>query len=300
MITTIFTPAGYATSYILNATKYKDRVIISEEGLGMPSIEYITQRGPFQHGESMVDYFLHPRTIQYIIRHKFCSYQAYINGRAEILDQFRPNKAPVGTFGVLKRHYPDGSKRYINVMIEEGPNFAPHRGGWDEWAYDETIRFVAHDPIWYDPTYRTIALTDATQEEHLVFPITFPILFGVTVFTVVPGIYAVNNQGNWLDYPTIVIQGPITNPSITNMTTGETLALNTTIPDSYSAVFTLEYGNKRVFLNTGEDLMPYITEDSDLTTFHIDPGINVLIGSGIDTSPLTYFEVRWHDRYIGV
>ena len=177
MITTIFTPAGYANNYILNATKLKERVIISEEGLGMPSIEYVTQRGPFQHGESMVDYFLHPRIIQYIIRHKYCNYQAYINGRYELLDQLRPNKAPVGTFGVLKRHYPDGSRRYIKVMIEEGPGFAPHRGGWDEWAYDETIRFIAHDPIWYDPTYRVVTLADGTLTAHLIFPITFPILF---------------------------------------------------------------------------------------------------------------------------
>jgi len=57
------------------------RFTMSTSGEGLPPIEYITQRGPFQHGETVVDYRLRPRVLQMVYREKFCSRDVYWDGR---------------------------------------------------------------------------------------------------------------------------------------------------------------------------------------------------------------------------
>lgn len=286
---------GDNVQYILDSPRSKYRAVLQEEGTGMPPIEYVTQRGPFQHGETMVDYFLRPRVLQLLVRHKYCNENDYWNGRAELLDILRPNRAAVGIPGTIRKILSTGAKRDLNVMIEQGPNFSPHRAGWDEWAYDEALRFIAHNPIWFDPTLNTI--TTLTGVDQLIFPITFPIYFLSSSMTTL----IINYLGNWEEYPTIRITGPISNPSIENMTTGEKISLNYTLPTGYSLIVNLTYSNKSITRNDGVNLIPYITTDSSLSTFHIAPGVpNTIVTSGSALGLTTAVSIEWYNRYIGV
>lgn len=306
-ITTLFI-SGDGVTYLLDSPTYKDKVILQEEAYGMPPIEYVTQRGPFQHGETLVDYFLQPRVMQLLVRHKYCSHSEYWDGRAALLDILRPNRAPVGTFGVIRKILPSGQKRDISVMIQEGPGFVPHRSGWDEWAYEEALRFVAHNPVWFDPTLNTNVTTIPIVPtiSNLVFPITFPIVFGVDVFTV-GTTTPLNYYGNWEEYPTIRITGPIDDVSISNLTTGEKIALTYSLPVGYTIIITLTYSNKTIMRNDGINLLPYITTDSSLTTFHLKPAtsvgvpmVNNIVITGNSAGPTTAIAVDWYNRYIGV
>jgi hypothetical protein len=132
---------------------------MQSQGWGMPPIEYITQRGAFQHGETVKDFFLTPRTIQLLIDQSFCNREAQWTGRATLLDAIRPNRqtAPTGaTPGTLRRILPDGSKRDLKVFIAEGPTFDPSPDdGWQEHSFKEVLRFVAHDPVVFDPTLQS-------------------------------------------------------------------------------------------------------------------------------------------------
>ena len=148
-------------------TAPNSRVVFSWEGEGMPPIDYITQRGPFQHGETVLNFFLRPRILQAIIRHSYCSRSAYWDGRADLLDVLRPNRQTPGniTPGRLRKRLANGDIRDLDVFILEGPGFAARPGSsWDEWSYSETIRFIAYNPVWFHPTEQTQTLTIISSE----------------------------------------------------------------------------------------------------------------------------------------
>lgn len=145
---------------IYNLNGVLGRFVMSHTGSGLPPIEYVTQRGPFQHGETPLGFRLNPRYIQYVLRQQDCSRQGYWDLRANLLDIFRPNRQVLSalTPGVLRKILPNGEKRDIRVFIDGGLEYAPRSTDtWDEWGLTETVRFVAHDPLFYNPVATEIS-----------------------------------------------------------------------------------------------------------------------------------------------
>lgn len=466
--------------------------IMSGTGHGMPPIEYITERGPLQHGESLIDYRLRPRLITMVTRRRFPCRQDYWDGRDDLLDALRPNRQAIGQFnpGVLRKILPDGSMRDIKVMIESGPAFEPRAmDRWDELAFTEILRFVAHDPIFFDPMtlvaqwvlaiednlifydsmdytvgpneiltpsfevdtnadgladnwnivgapvcamestivlngcksqkvttdvvnegiqsalmaapagttkavayawvcrpaagsdirlrmyddtaavvkdtqlfstagwqtkivgantwYRVVVsssaivagnnyklLIDVTAATPTVFytdmafwkwgtivcpddwidngilggtihldRLVFPIWFtGIIISAYLNLTYL----GTWLSYPTIVISGPASNPLIRNVTTDEKLELAYDIAAGEVVTFVTEYGNKTITNQWGDNLLPYLTTDSDLATFHLEPdpgapgGVNQMYVFAAFATPATQVAIYWLRRFIGI
>lgn len=114
---------------------------------------------------------------------------------------------------------------------------------------------------------------------------------------------AIAYSGDLPEYPVISITGPITNPSVTNTVTGETLdfgtisigAGTTYVIDTRYEVKTVKQGstNKR-----GE-----LTDDSDLGTWHLAPGplapggTNLIQINGTATGAATNVQIVYYDRY---
>lgn len=283
------TPDGVTYSLTVG----KDRVVLTDEGTGMPSFDYISQRSIHQHGETLVDFYLLPRIVQLVIRHDYCSREAYWNGRAGILNALRPNRGIPTTMGILQKVLPTGSKRNLRVAILEGPKFEPRRlDGWDEWAFTETLRFIAYDPVWYNPVSHVISKI-LTADCELVFPATFPIVFGVCQAS-----ETINYLGTWDEFPYICITGPVSSFTIFNDTTGEHISLAYDILADRAVSIYLDYGNKHVLLDDGTDLMGYVY--GDLSTFHLIPGNNMIRIEGANTTAATKVDVTYYDRYIGI
>lgn len=267
----------------------RNRAVLSDTGSGMPEIEYITQRGPYQHGESVKDYFLRPRVVEFHIRQNFCSRQAYFDGRDMILDLLRPNRGS----GVLRKIRPDGAKRDLVVHIQAGPKFESRKSSeWDEWSLDEVLRFIAYNPIYYDPDSYSQTFTTSGA---LVFPITFPIIFAGFGNTA-----TVVYDGNWIEYPVIILTGPLSATSILNLTTGERIGFTYNIPATRTVTIDLNYGSKRIFLDDGTNLIGYITPTSDLATFHLEPGENIIQVAGVGSDANTTLSINYMNRYIGI
>jgi hypothetical protein len=290
---------------VYNFDNRVDKFITPIGGLGMPPIRYVTQRGPFQHGETLLDYFLEPRLIQ--VRHRRVSHNRndFWTHRNDILNHLRPNRQSINSLasGQLRKTFPDGRVRDIDVLVEQGPTFDRGGAGWDEWATDDIIRFIAHNPTFYDPTQVSTSFDFSTFEE-LVFPIDFPIAFFATSFDETDTLVY---SGSWLSYPEIIMTGPMNNPIITNTTTGEKIELDYNISSGEIVTVTTNYGNKTVTNGDGDNLIGTLTTDSDLATFHIAPdpeapdGNNVFRaqGSGADSS-VTNMVVKYYTRYIGI
>ena len=282
------------------------RWIVSQTGWGTPPIEYITQRGPFQHGVTVKDFFLQPRVIQLLIRQAFCDRDEWWDGRAALLNEIRPNRQTISTAvvpGRLQRCLPDGTLRAIEVFISDGPRFEQRVvNTWDEWAFQEVLRFIAHDPVIFDPTRNDVNFTIVLDSE-LVFPITFPIEFGPGE---VDDTLNINYVGTWESLPIIVITGPIEEPRIDNLTTGEKLEFSIDIDPGQVVTIDLSYGSKTVVDQAGNNLIGGLTADSDLATFHIAPdpeaplGVNQMRLQGMHATGVTDIEIRYFDRYFGI
>ncbi len=284
-----------------------DRFIWGRSGDGMPSITYRTERGPFQDGVTPLGFVLNPRIVQLIHRRNADCRSDYWDNRADIMNSLRPNRQPTSIFqgGVLRKERPDGSQRDLCVLIERGPDFRGSSGDeWDEWSIQEVIRFVAHDPLYFDPNENIgELLIDTIDGDELEFPITFPISFSTSQFTP-------NNQitynGTFASFPQILLFGPMESIVIGNVTTQEYLILDTIIASNRVVTINLLFGGKAIVDDLGNNLIGSLNTASDLATFHLEPtplavnGVNDIsvVAAGIDANTRVVF--RWFDRYIGI
>lgn len=285
-----------------------DQFLISETGMGMPLVRPISQSGPLQHGETIYDYRLEPRTIQLIMRAKGCSREEYWNNRAKLLNLLRINRYDTSSLelGTLRKILPDGSKRDIDVMVSFGPVFQPRDPAkWDEWGFTETIRFIAPDPTFYDPTVVTNAwtLSGGSFDTQLEYPFDYPVVYG----DFSNDTDDIEYGGTWLAYPTITLTGPMSGAVIENQSTSEMIRLNYTIGAEETVVITLGYGNKTVISNLFGSIVGTISEDSDLATFHIAPhpvapdGINeVEFFAPGTTASTSEASMSFYTRFIGI
>lgn len=274
--------------------------LLHEQGAGMPPIEYVTQRGPFQDGETVTDVFLRPRLVQLLLRVNTRSRAQYWNARDTLVRMLSPQRAsPIG-IGHLRYYLPNGTVRQLDAVIQTGPKFEPRAGDtWDEWSLQEVLQFTAHNPLWYDPTARTLIVQGG--QGQLTFPFIFPFSFSGLDSTL-NVLYA----GSWKAFPTIVINGPITGPTITNESTGELILLNYALSAGQQITINLQPNNKSVTLSDGTNLIRYVDGTSSLTTFHLEPspgvtgGNNVLHLTGSGATTATYFQVTWNDQFLGI
>lgn len=283
-----------------------DKFVWGLGGQAIPPIDYITQRGPFQDGETVLDFRLEPRVIQLVHRRNSCSREEYWENRADLLDYLRPNRwtsSTCPTF-VLRKILPTGEKRDIQVVYQDGIGFrGSELGMWDEFNIQEPIRFIAHDPLFYNPNENIDTLVLGTIDDELDFPIEFPILFGRTES--VP-IFALTYTGTYKTYPQIIFTGPMENPVIKNITTNERIELETTIAANRTVIIDTTFGNKTIVDDFGNNLIGALTTDSDFATFHIAPdpeatdGENEFGFTAKGKTSDTEVIIRYFTKYIGI
>jgi len=311
-----------------------DKFLMSFEGTGMPNIDYITQQGPLQHGETVIDYRLQKRVIQYVVRRNACDRYDYWKNRFDMINMLRPNRQATTTMapGYLRKIIPGLDPithvpivRQIDVFIESGPVFAPRSlEDYDEFGITEALRFVAPDPTFYDPTPTTMNWSLHPQS-HLVFDTALGgiILLPYSGYPIDAGtdmVFGTNMigddetalyLGNWPSYPTITITGPLAGPIIHNLTTGKKIRLLYNVSGGETVTISLPYGNKTVINQLGVNLSGTVTDDSDLADFAIEPtvyptvsvantGLNTLrvVGGGAVIG-VTSITISCFTRFIG-
>ena len=106
----------------------------------------------------------------------------------------------------------------------------------------------------------------------------------------------INNAGEYLAYPTLEFYGPLINPTITNVTTGEQLSISYTLP-TVNDKLTVDCYNRTAIVSPANTNARQYVSGSFLT---LKPGDNkIRLGNG-DTSQTGYANVIYNDHYMGI
>lgn len=269
-------------------------------GYGAPPIQYITQRGYKQHGETKIDYVLDPRTVSIELwKNPACDRATYWLNRAALHDILRPNR---GGSLELTLITPDGNQRAILLDPTPGALFDTPQTDDNNWEINESLDFIAFDPIWYNADQTVTAVAQDTTQ-NLVFPITFPIVFGPGGATYSLSIvYA----GTWQSYPILTINGPYTSVVIENQTTGAEIELIVPIGATESRTIDLTPGALSVYDHDGNDAFDELGANSNLVDFVIQPdpiapgGVNDIQAQITGATAGSGFTVQYRERYFAL
>ncbi len=266
------------------------------DGIGMPPVQHVVQRAPRQDGSTRVATVLSDRIIDVGYLAIASSRQAYWENRFDVAEYLKQ-------FGSLTLRIVLDSGESYDIDVDFLAETITQVG---TTKFFHALRLQAFNPLFRATDIRSLVVGVAvTAGGDFRFPLTFPAVFGggTSVYQSIPLAY----QGSWAAYPQIDIRGPIANPSVTNDTTGDKLALDATIDAGDVVRIDLNPRGKSVW-NITDDVnwMGYLDEDSDLATWHLEPaptapgGINVLTFAGVNGGTSTAIAMRWYDRYIAI
>lgn len=274
-------------------------MLVQISGLGIPPNRHQSSRSPYQHGASYLGTLYDPRIIQIAIVQNGCSREELWSFRQYIVERLNALVSPLRFRVVFDGSGDVRELRGIVYATGYGLEVADQRGPTQQTA---AFRLIAYDPMWW--AYPEQSVSPAlTVVSGLIFPIEFPIIFGATWISETQ---VVTIGGTWNVYPTIVITGPMRNPLIENITNGLKLELTYKIANGEVVTISTEFGNKVITNADGDNLIGYLTTDSDLATFRLDPppvatdGENVLGFFGNECTAASAITVSWYNRYLGL
>jgi hypothetical protein len=262
-------------SAIINGTTYSlsdgnpfHRVWL--DGAGMPDIRRITERGPMQQGATDVDYRIEPRKLSLGLFAYGASGAAFDG----IRDLFYAMFAPAN--GVINLVYTrdDAAVRQIDVHVSGAADLPQSEQIGDSLRW--LVPLEAADPLWYDPTPVTAQITQS--------PLNLTVAY----------------TGDAPTFPVITFTGPLQSPILTNTTTGDKLDFTGyNLAGAASIVVNLAYGYKTVLSGVGVNMIAYLTNDSDLATWALQPGDNALTLAAGGLTGASLVSIAYYRRYVG-
>lgn len=275
--------------------------VLAYSGVGAPPTEYQTRRGYKQHGATELDFQLDPRTITMELhRNAACSRQEYWANRLALHEFLRPNRGGPLTLTIRQA---DDTMRSIVVRADPGMDAPPLSRSNNNFDISDSIELIAFDPVWFDPTAVVFDDTSDTDTD-LVFPITFPIVFGLSGVFFSTGSFTY--AGTWKSYPTITLTGPYTRVTITNVTTGISITLNVAITAGEQRIIDLTPGNQSIVDALGTNRFSDLSPGSNLIDFNVRPdpevpdGIQSIEAGFVDGTSDSAFELSFNTRYFAL
>jgi hypothetical protein len=265
---------------------------------GMAPSHRITQRGPFQEGDSDIDFRLDPRIISLPIVVPTSSIDEHFTQRNLLLDIFKPGN-DTARLMVAYDDFGTEAVRYLDVKILSSLTM-------DTDSKDFNIRGViqlrAEDPTWYDNNFYETPITSPILGTPTPYPKPYGVPYGSAG---IGGIFTVNNIGTWINYPVLTAVGPLTNLTITDAL-NHVISFDTPIPAGTYVSINLKYGAKTVTDQDGVNRFAWLDIDSDLINWAIYPspyvvgGSNTISVSATGTDGASSVTMNWNPRYIGV
>lgn len=271
---------GVTVNFELNAYDSDHGLTINylgDQGFGLAPIRRITTRGPLQNGDSDIDYRLDPRILQLPLLVQNASSSPKFNSysiRQALLSIFRPQEKGA-TLTVSTSNGTTTIERRINVQVLGGLTFDVDP---QDYHVRTIVQLRADDPTWYNPSAVVSTYLDSN-------------IGGSQTFSV---------AGNYPTFPVIRFNGPITNPTISSSTTGQSIALTATITAGNWIELDLSYGKKTVYDNLGANRISTVSATSNLATWSLVPDNNILVVTGTGTSASSDVTLTYYTRFTGI
>ncbi|WP_117168877.1 phage tail family protein [Paraliobacillus sediminis] len=269
---------GYSPPFILS----------SFEGLGGVEADVQRQKSPYQDGSTHADTLLDDRAIP-------LTFSILANSKSELNDYRRMLSAVCNPKLRGELQYRDGDiRRIIDVELETSP-FFPSGDSRGSGFQDGTIDLIALYPYWRDPQEVSRALRAYTGKFH--FPFSFPVSFGISGDATI-----ITNDGDIEAPVTIDIQGPITNPRITNKTTGQFIKINRSLSSDEILHIDTSDNNKRVEIYRDgypiQKAIGFLDSDSDF--WKLDEGENEIEHVADSGTRNAIVSIAWHNYFVGI
>jgi hypothetical protein len=273
--------------------------LVGTVGFGLSPSHQLTQRGPFQQGDSYIGVRLDPRIITLPLVVAATSPEDSFSKRAKLASLFRISDDVV----TIRLSWTDSTGSYDRSI--QGRVLG--QLSFDTDAQYDTIRTTVqircNDPTWYDSTQTPAILTSTLFGTPTLYPKTYPVLYGSAV---VDKITTINYTGTWDSYPIIQVTGPATNLAITD-TLNHTISFANPIPTGAFWTINLNYGIYTVFDQFGNNKFSELTAISNLVDWRVyaesdqvPNGTNTISVSATGTNADTNVTMYYTQRYIGV
>ena len=263
---------------------------LSSDGFGGTDIEIQTRRGAYQDGTTLQTVRLSPRTLMVRFLLLAPDRAGVEQKRRRIAAAFNPRNG----LGTLVWTQEDGSQYALRcVALSGSPSFTPGRRAQGRVWQEVVVDLQAPDPCWFDAAATTLPLAGLTG--GLAFPASFPASFAAMGSTMI-----ITNEGDIAAPIRIEIPGPVLNPVVENLSTGEQIALTLDVLEGQTILIDTAYGNLLCRLQaangTQTNAMQYLSPDS--TFWQLQPGENIVTFSTPSGSVVV--SIEYASRYTGV
>lgn len=158
-----------------------------------------------------------------------------------------------------------------------------------------TILAKIIDPLIYSATLSTAstqAASPTTTQGSAIYPFTYAVLYGANTFTVTA---TLDNIGNSPVYPvTIIVVGPVTNPTI-SLSNGQFITVNVTL-NTTSDQLNLTYSKTSQDINlNGTNVANNVASGS--TLFKVPPGTTTMTLSGTSVGTGAFAEIQYYSGW---
>jgi hypothetical protein len=211
-------------------------------GTGVPAPRTWFEQLPYEHGALYIGMKYPERQLTAQVVLKAESYAERLQLEAELADVLGTHRGILTIDIVL----PNGSQRRIYGVLTDGLQYAPE-SLIGPTARRLAIVFTCPDPLFRSVTATRVTLPDWGASGSFIYYGTAP------------------------TYPTFELQGPVTNPQIRNLNTGQKLAFTLTLAANQTLIITTAPGHKTAVVKTvnGDvitfsDVTTTITPDSSL------------------------------------
>lgn len=271
----------------IELTNRRPFLLESVEGRGGVDANVQMQSAPFQDGSTFIDTTLATRSLTLHLNLLADSRDELSSLRHQISTIFNPK------LGLGKLIYSNGNvEREIDVVVDGSPTF-PVGDAKGRWYQRAAINLIAPNPYWQGTEIENHKLEDFVGNFRFSFH--FPVRFATRGDSKL-----LVNKG---DVPTpikVEFRGPVNNPRITNLTTGEFIRVNREIPAGYKLILDTTFGNKRVEIVAPDGVVQNAFHYIDLesTFFNLDIGENRFGFIAEGGSPEVYVEYK--HKYLSV
>lgn len=285
-------------------TNAVDYVLQALDNLALPPVTNLTERGPYQVGATLVGTRIEARVIPIAVHTQGCDEQGYWERRAELAEML----APYDGILILRLRRDGMVTRQLDCVYDGNLTLSSQERR--QFGQLAAFSLLAPDPIWYDPA--VVALTFALPGGGSPFVVPMPVPHFVGA-SIIDEVRIFTYGGTWRSEPVIRIHGPIDDAIIDNLTTGEKLDLSQYVLGSVVGVsigagewLQIDCRNNTVLDQDGVNRIAWLSEDSDLGTFHVAArpeaagGVNALRVRGENVDASTRIDVSYYQRYAGV